>query len=211
MNNKKFQQYNKRALSTVYSEGLGGFHDQIIPEFTQRFLPEFQLPLDACIIDIGCGAGLFAQSAHNLGYQDVTGVTLSPDDVAICESLGLKIKHADMSDLPWADGTIDFIWCRHALEHSPYPIFTLYEFHRVLKPGGKAFIEVPAPDNQRTWIHENNPNHYSILGDKMWQGLFGKAGFETQAAWTYDTDQLINNVMVKEISLLYGISKPVEL
>jgi 2-polyprenyl-3-methyl-5-hydroxy-6-metoxy-1,4-benzoquinol methylase len=121
MNFEKFQRYEQQALSTVYSEVPGGFHDQIIPEFAQRFLPTFDLPSNACIIDIGCGAGLFAQAAHKLGYSDVTGVTLSPDDVAACESAGLKIKHADMSDLPWADGSVDFIWCRHALEHSPYP------------------------------------------------------------------------------------------
>jgi hypothetical protein len=26
-----------------------------------------------------------------------------------------------MSDLPLANGNIDFIWCRHAIEHSPLP------------------------------------------------------------------------------------------
>lgn len=207
MNFEKFQRYKQQALSTVYSEVPGGFHDRIIPEFAQRFLPTFDLQPNACIIDIGCGPGLFAQAAHKLGYVDVTGVTLSPDDVAACESAGFKITHADMSDLPWADGSVDFIWCRHALEHSPYPLFTLYEFHRVLKPGGQAFIEVPAPDNQRTWMHENNPNHYSILGNKMWQGLFSKAGFETRAHWIYDTDQQFDEGLVKEISLLYGIKR----
>ena len=113
MNFEKFQRYEQQALSTVYSEVPGGFHDQIIPEFAQRFLPTFDLPSNACIIDIGCGPGLFAQAAHKLGYSDVTGITLSPDDVAACESAGLKIKHADMSDLPWTDGSVDFIWCRH--------------------------------------------------------------------------------------------------
>ena len=25
--------------------------------------------------------------------------------------------------------------------------------------------------------HENNPNHYSVLGDRMWISLFNKTGF----------------------------------
>jgi hypothetical protein len=56
-------------------------------------------------------------------------------------------------------------------------------------------------------MHENNPNHYSILGNKMWQALFGKAGFETRAHWVYDTDQQFDEGLVKEISLLYAIKR----
>jgi SAM-dependent methyltransferase len=205
MNFEKFQRYTQQALSTVYSEVPGGFHDQIIIEFAQRFLPDFALQSNACIIDIGCGAGLFAQAAHKLGYQDVTGVTLSAEDVSACESTGLKITHADMSDLPWADGSVDFIWCRHALEHSPYPLFTLYEFHRVLKPDGQMFIEVPAPGNERVYIHEFNPNHYSILGDRMWQGLFIKANFELFQDWVYDINLQLDHKTVNEKSLMFAL------
>ena len=117
--------------------------------------------------------------------------------------------HASMTDLPIADASIDFIWCRHALEHSPYPLFTLFEFHRVLKPNGQVFIEVPAPGNERAYIHEFNPNHYSILGDRMWQGLFIKANFELVQDWIYDVDLPLAHKIVNEKSFMFALRSKV--
>jgi SAM-dependent methyltransferase len=207
MDYKKFQEYEQRAMDTVYSEIPGGFHDTIIKELASKFLPDYKLNPDACIVDSGCGQGLFAKEVMSLGYTNVTGVTLSPEDVAACEQKGYKVKNANMSDLPWQDSTVDFIWCRHALEHSPYPLFTLYEFHRVLKPGGHVFIEVPAPDNERTYMHEYNPNHYSILGVRMWLAMFIKVGFETKGQWVYTTEQQFNEGIFKENSLIFSIQR----
>ena len=51
-----------------------------------------------------------------------------------------------MTDLGMiADGRYDVVYCSHALEHLyPHEVpRALAEFHRVLKPGGKAVILVP--------------------------------------------------------------------
>jgi SAM-dependent methyltransferase len=113
------------------------------------------------------------------GYTDLTGVTLSPGDIKICESNGHTIKKYDLSFLPQKDGyfdeSVDFIFLRHALEHSPYPIFSLMEYNRILKQGGKIYIEVPAPDCERR--HELNLNHYSILGQNQLAALLVRCGF----------------------------------
>ena len=145
MNYKKFKLFEKRSQDTVYSEMSGSFHDDIIPDLVQRLLPEFKLDPTCKMLDIGCGPGVFIKSVKELGYNNVTGVTLSAEDVDACVSQGFTAISASMTDLPIKDASIDFIWCRHALEHSPYPLFTLFEFQRVLAPGGQVFIEVPAP------------------------------------------------------------------
>jgi len=207
MDYKKFKAFEKRALDTVYSEAVGGFHDDIIPDISQRFLSEFNLDPKCKILDIGCGPGVFIKSAAALGYNNVTGVTLSTEDVGACVSQGFDAIHASMTDLPLEDATVDFIWCRHALEHSPYPLFTLFEFHRVLRPGGQMYIEVPAPGNERVNMHEFNPNHYSILGDRMWQGLFQKSGFELFQNWVYDIDLQFNHKNVNEKSLMFALRR----
>ena len=84
-----------------------------------------------------------------------------------------------MSFLPQKDGyydeSVDFIFLRHALEHSPYPIFSLMEYNRVLKQGAKIYIEVPAPDCDRR--HEFNLNHYSIMGANQLGALLTRCGF----------------------------------
>ena len=205
MDYNKFKLFEKRALDTVYSEFPGGYHDDIIPELVQRFLPEFKLDTQSKILDIGCGPGVFIKSAKDMGHTNVTGVTLSTEDVEACVRQGFDAINASMTDLPIDNSSVDFIWCRHALEHSPYPLFTLFEFQRVLKPGGQMFIEVPAPDNERTYMHEFNPNHYSILGNRMWQGLFNKAGFELFSYWIYDINLPLDHKIVNEKSLIFAL------
>lgn len=207
MDYKKFKSFEKRALDTVYTEVPGGFHDNVIPDITQKFLLEFNLDPQCKILDIGCGPGIFIKSAQSMGYNNVTGVTLSTEDVDACISQGFDVIHASMTDLPIADASVDFIWCRHALEHSPYPLFTLFEFHRVLKPDGQVFIEVPAPGNERAYMHEFNPNHYSILGDRMWQGLFIKSNFELFQDWVYDINLQLDHKTVNEKSFMFALRR----
>ena len=114
------------------------------------------------------------------GYTDLIGVTLSPGDVDICEKKGHTIKKYDLTFLPqdkgYHDESTDFIFLRHALEHSPYPIFSLMEYNRILKQHGKIYIEVPAPDCDRK--HEFNLNHYSILGQNQLAALLQRTGFD---------------------------------
>ena len=126
-----------------------------------------------------CGVTYYAQVRAD---TDVTGVTLSPGDVKLCEDKGHTIKRYDLSFIPQKDGyhdeSVDFLFLRHALEHSPYPIFSLMEYNRILKQGGRIYIEVPAPDCDR--MHEFNLNHYSILGQNQLAALLTRTGFNIE-------------------------------
>jgi SAM-dependent methyltransferase len=208
MNYEKFKLYEKRAQKTVYSEEGGSFHDVIIEKHIKTILPQLNIDKESKILDIGCGPGVFLQAAKKEGYTDLVGVTLSKEDVEICKKLGFQTLHDDMSDLSVDDDSIDLVWCRHALEHSPYPLFTLYEFHRVLKDQALAFIEVPAPDNDRVFVHENNPNHYSIMGERMWLALFYKSGFDVVSFHHYKITTEV--IVVPESSYLFVIKKSTE-
>jgi hypothetical protein len=83
----------------------------------------------------------------------------------------------------------------------------LYEFERVLSKSGQIFIEVPAPDNERTYMHEFNPNHYSILGERMWQGLFDKTKLTPTNFWKYNIDLPLDNKIVTEHSYMFALKK----
>ena len=145
----------------------------------ETYVDPLDLPKDAHILDLGCGPGYFLDGMKERGYTNVTGVTLSPEDKEVCEGNGHRVKSYDLSFLPQKDGyydeSVDFIFLRHALEHSPYPIFSLMEYNRILKQGAKIYIEVPAPDCERP--HEFNPNHYSIFGATQLGALLVRAGF----------------------------------
>lgn len=163
----------------VYDEGESGYHKDLTTQITEKIFDQLNIPKDAHILDLGCGPGYFLDEIKARGYTNYTGVTLSPGDIALCESKGHRTKKYDLSFLPQQDGyydeSVDFIFLRHALEHSPYPIISLIEYNRILKQNALMYIELPAPDCDRK--HEYNKNHYSILGTTMINALLDRTGF----------------------------------
>lgn len=180
----KLKFYNEWLYTAhIYDEGDSQFHKELTTQVVQTYIDPLSLPKDSKILDLGCGPGYFLDEMKKREYTDVTGVTLSPGDIKLCEDKGHSIKKYDLSFLPQREGyhdeSVDFIFLRHALEHSPYPIFSLMEYNRVLKQGAKLYIEVPAPDCERK--HEWNLNHYSILGSNQIIALLQRTGFDVNA------------------------------
>lgn len=177
----KLKFYQEWLYSThLYDEGDSEFHRKLTTDVVTNYIDPLLLPKNALILDLGCGPGYFLDEMKSRGYTNALGVTLSKHDANVCIQKGHKVKQYDLSFLPQSDGfndeTADFIFLRHALEHSPYPIFSLMEYNRVLKQGAKIYIEVPAPDCDRR--HEFNLNHYSILGSSMLAALLDRTGFK---------------------------------
>ena len=177
----KLKFYNEWLYTAhIYDEGESPFHKSLTTQITSQYIDPIELPKDAHILDLGCGPGYFLDEMKTREYTNVTGVTLSPGDVKICTDKGHTVKGYDLSFLPQKDGyydeSVDFIFLRHALEHSPYPIFSLMEYNRILKQGSKIYIEVPAPGSDRK--HEYNLNHYSIFGHDQLAALLQRTGFK---------------------------------
>lgn len=179
----KIKFYNEWLYAThIYDEGDSQFHRELTKQVVEKYIDPLNLDKNAKILDLGCGPGYFLDEMKQRNYTDVVGVTLSPGDVKLCEDKGHKIKKYDLSFLPQQEGyydeSVDFLFIRHALEHSPYPIFSLIEYNRVLKQNSKMYIEVPAPDCERQ--HEFNANHYSILGSMQLGALLIRTGFKIE-------------------------------
>jgi len=177
----KLKFYNEWLYTAhIYDEGDSQFHQQLTKYVVEKYIDPLNLPKDLNILDMGCGPGYFLDEMKSREFTNVTGVTLSDGDVKLCRDKGHTVKEHDLTFLPQAQGytdeSVDFIFLRHALEHSPYPIFTLMEYNRVLKQNGLVYIEVPAPDCERK--HEFNLNHYSILGFTQLSALLQRCGFD---------------------------------
>jgi SAM-dependent methyltransferase len=57
---------------------------------------------------------------------------------------------ADITDLPFRDDSFDLIVCLHVLEHVPDDKQAVRELYRVLRPGGKAVVQVPPSPFEET-------------------------------------------------------------
>ncbi|HET8854847.1 MAG TPA: class I SAM-dependent methyltransferase [Salinimicrobium sp.] len=76
---------------------------------------------------------------------------------------------ADICDLPFPDGSFDFILCNHVLEHIPDDTKAMKELYRILRPGGTAILQIPI-DMKRADTFEDD----SITDRKERTRIFGQ-------------------------------------
>ncbi len=102
------------------------------------------------ILDFGCGPGFTTLELAKRAGPDgvVRGVDINADMVASANGklaeAGVggfaRAQQHDGARLPFDDGTFDRVLAKNVLEYLDDPVSSLREFHRVLKPGGKAHI-----------------------------------------------------------------------
>lgn len=171
----KLELFLEKIEQETYPESSSLLHTKITHNMFGEMRSQFPLSPVASILDIGCGQGVALKLFQDNGFV-ATGITLNDEDVRICKEKGFNVFKMDQSFLDFPDETFDCVWCRHCLEHSIFPYFTLAEISRVLKSQGFLYVEVPSPDTSSR--HESNQNHYSVLGKSMWMQLLYRSGFQ---------------------------------
>ncbi len=160
-------------VGQVYAEVPGEPHLSITREVIGMLHRQGLIHAGSRVLDVGCGQGPALEVFRLLGVPAM-GVTLGPD-CGICRAKGFDVREMDQNFLDFEDEEFDLLWCRHVLEHSIAPFFTLSEYRRLTKPDGLVYVEVPAPDTAAH--HETNHNHFSVLPNSAWRSLFLRAGF----------------------------------
>jgi SAM-dependent methyltransferase len=101
------------------------------------------------LIDAGCGAGMSALELlgpvlPNLRYLGVDASDAVDTARARFAERGVSgaFMQADMTRLPFADGSVDLILAEGALHHTPSTEGALISLARLLKPGGRVLFYV---------------------------------------------------------------------
>ena len=108
-------------------------------------------PAGTTVLDVGCGIGGSSRIlAKDYGF-DVTGITISPQQVQRAQELTppevpAQFKVDDATALSYPDASFDVVWSIEAGPHMPDKAVFARELLRVIKPGGLLIV---ADWNQR--------------------------------------------------------------
>jgi SAM-dependent methyltransferase len=132
------------------------------------------------ILDVGCGTGanleLLAQ------YGDAEGVDISSDALNFCRARGLeRVRQGAAEVLPYEDESFDLVTALDVVEHLDDDVAGLREMRRVLRPGGRALLFVPA--FMFLWgVQDDVSNHRRRYTLKDLKRTVRAAGFEVERA-----------------------------
>lgn len=97
------------------------------------------------ILDLGCGAGRFAEVALSAGAE-VFAVDLSEAVDACYANLGansrLTVLQASVYELPFPRESFDFVYSLGVIQHTPDPIGSIVALSQMVRPGGRICVDV---------------------------------------------------------------------
>jgi SAM-dependent methyltransferase len=147
-----------------------------------------KIPKDSLILDAGCGDQQFKIFCNHLNYkgQDFGEYKIDQKRGIGNETGGLgsgegykygKLDYVgDIWDINESDSKFDVILCTEVFEHIPYPIETLKEFSRLLKPGGVLLLTAPS----NCLRHMDPYFFYSGFSDRWYEKFMSQNGFEIE-------------------------------
>lgn len=150
-------QWNRHAKVQLDSRNGSHFSRERFYSITEWSPSELENRL---MLDVGCGAGRFAEIALNAGAE-VIGIDLSSAVDAAYDNLGNHSRfhcvQASVYELPFPDATFDYAYCIGVIQHTPDPLKTVESIVTKIKPGGAIGL----------WIYELN-----------WKAFIGTVGFK---------------------------------
>jgi SAM-dependent methyltransferase len=114
---------------------------QIIEGFLTRICSS--IPGQPRILDVGCGTGANLEMLSRFG--DAEGIDVSQEALTFCRERGLSnVRWGEAERIPFEDKTFDLVTAFDVVEHLDDDVGGLKEIYRVLRPGGRALLFVPA-------------------------------------------------------------------
>ena len=157
------------------------------PEATLRFrkaIAAAGLSAGETVLDLGAKWGGLAASIDV--PVDYTGLDLSEVNAEAAAKAGLRFVRGDVTEaLPFAEGSVDCVFCLELLEHLIAPARLLAEIHRVLKDDGRAVVSVPSP---YSWVEvarelfglHDSEGHLNAFTSPVMENLAGLTGFRIE-------------------------------
>jgi len=155
----KFEEYYVELMHDIYPQPQDSIHDDHFLRAYRVIRKWIPIINPRNVLDVGCGEGFCQCIFEIFGVKDYLGLSLG-DDVRVAKEKGRSVVEMDFNFMSLLDNSYELVFARHALEHSPFPIITLMEWHRVASKW--LIIVMPRPLDYT--IGYIGRNHYSVVG-----------------------------------------------
>ena len=118
---------------------------RIIADFVRRICEQLRAERNSepRILDIGCGTGGNLETLSGFGQAE--GVDISIEALDFCRARGLNnVREGAAETLPYESESFDLVTGLDVVEHLDDDVSGLREMRRVLRPGGRMLLFVPA-------------------------------------------------------------------
>jgi ubiquinone/menaquinone biosynthesis C-methylase UbiE len=186
----------------IYDRTSAAGYEQAFAHVSSHFVPLLlraaALSESQRVLDVATGSGLAAEAALDVvgPRGHVTAADISADMVAKARERlsgrpNVTLEVADGQALGFAEASFDAVLCSLGLMFFPDPARGLSEFHRVLRPGGRAAVSVnTVPEKSyNTRIHVIMARHVPslaasaqrlfALSEPILRDLYAQAGFRS--------------------------------
>ena len=175
-----------RELSKYDYEFRGG-NDSSASE--KRFLEaaltiESYIPTkDQQIFEFGCGSGHLLMTLLERGFQNVQGSDPSPACARVARARGVRVACGTVFTASLPEESYDFLILMGVMEHIRDLDRAVDQFHRILKNGGRVYLEVPDASRLDPSLdapfQELSIEHINFLSPESLSHLMQARGFRT--------------------------------
>lgn len=142
-------------MTVIHTQGIQGFYDRVgsLYDWAERFegrakeiaFDKLNISRGQHVLNVGSGTGI--DHRHLARHVGSSGMVVGIDVSKVMLELVSKrtaqpVVQSDARQLPFVDGAFDVLFCSYVLDLIPIADLgaTIREFHRVLKPGGRAAL-----------------------------------------------------------------------
>ena len=160
------------------------------------------------VLNAGAGQGTFSRRLEERGF-DVTSVDESEAAVEVLRRrLTGDVRRGDVTALPFADGSFDAAVLGEVLEHVPDDEAALREVARVVRPGGRVAVSVPA--GEELGPSDRWAGHFRRYTRSLLLEVCGRAGLRADrcVAWGFPFSALYHRHLYERRLDRHGAAPP---
>ncbi len=181
---------DQRVRDYDYSLHYRTWHDES-EEHTRRTIdfhrlqlaPYLPPPTTSAALDVGCGMGFAMMTLHQLGFRDVKGIDVDPQQVDSCRRRGLAVERVEDAHayLSRQERAFDLILMLDFLEHVPVDehVALMRAARFALTDQGRVILTVPNASSviSARWRYIDH-THYTSFTEHSLRFVLLNAGYE---------------------------------